>query len=202
MNKGELRSHMLALLNRSDCTDALADTFLDQALTRIQRSLRIPSMEKQHSYNITSGTPLSFVVVPSDLLEIIDLQFDGVSLLRLPMNEMASAQHAGSSGSPTYFSRERELIKVSPQPTSGTLFLNYYSEFDALTTDTSTNIITNIASDLLIYTALSYASDYFIDERGPLFESKSGQFLSELQEQANSAETSGMSQVIRPTSTY
>ena len=31
MNKGELRAHMKALLNRSDCTDALADTFIDQA---------------------------------------------------------------------------------------------------------------------------------------------------------------------------
>ena len=71
-----------------------------------------------------------------------------------------------------------------------------------MTDDTSTNVITNIASDLLTYTALSYASDYFLDERGPLFDTKSGQFLLELQDQANSAETSGMAQVMRPTSTY
>ena len=28
MNKGQLRAHFLALLNRSDCTDTLADTFI------------------------------------------------------------------------------------------------------------------------------------------------------------------------------
>ena len=202
MNKGQIRSHFKALLNRSDCSDALADTFIDQALTRIQRVLRIPSMEKQQSYSITSGAPLTQVVIPSNLLEIIDLQYDGVSLLRVPLHEMAAALKTGATGSPQYFSREREVIKVSPNPTSGVIYLNYYGEFDELTNDTSTNVITNIASDLLTYTALSYASDYFLDERGPLFDTKSGQFLAELQDQANSAETSGMAQVMRPTSTY
>ena len=36
MNKGQIRAHFKALLNRSDCPDALADTFIDQATTRIQ----------------------------------------------------------------------------------------------------------------------------------------------------------------------
>lgn len=199
MNKGQIRAHFIALLNRSDCSDALADTFIDQALTRIQRVLRIPSMEKQQSYSITSGAPLSQVVIPSNLIEIIDLQYDGVSLLRVPLHEMAAAQQTGIVGSPNYFSREREVIKVTPMPSSGTIYLNYYGEFDALTSDTSSNVITNIASDLLTYTALAYAADYFLDERGTLFEAKSSQFLAEIQDQADSAETSGMAQVMRPT---
>ena len=159
-------------------------------------------MEKQQSYSITSGAKISQVVIPANLLEIIDLQYAGVSLLRIPMHDMSSAQQTGTEGNPVYFSREREVIKISPQPSGGTLFLNYYGEFDDLTDDASTNVITNIASDLLIYTALSYASDYFIDERGQLFDTKSGQFLREIQEQANAAETSGMAQVIRPAFNY
>lgn len=55
MNKGEIRAHFKALLNRSDITDALADTFIDQGITRIQRSLRVPSMEK--------NTPIVSLVV-------------------------------------------------------------------------------------------------------------------------------------------
>ena len=50
MNKGQLRAHFLALLNRSDCNDTLADTFIDQSIGRIYRTLRIPAMEKQQSY--------------------------------------------------------------------------------------------------------------------------------------------------------
>ena len=46
MNKGELRTHIKDVLNRTDVTDALVDTFIFQTLSRIQRLLRIPSMEK------------------------------------------------------------------------------------------------------------------------------------------------------------
>jgi len=202
MNKGQIRAHFKALLNRSDCSDALADTFIDQALTRIQRFLRIPAMEQQQTYSFTSGTAITQVVVPANMLEIIDLQYDGMGLVRVPLHEMAEQHKAAETGSPKYFTREREVIKISPLPTSGTLYLNYYAEFDELTDDSSENIITLIASDLLTYSALSYAADYFLDERGPLFDQKSGQFLAEIQEQANAAEQSGVAQVMRPTRTY
>jgi len=202
MNKGQIRAHFKALLNRSDCSDALADTFIDQALTRIQRFLRIPAMEQQQTYSFTSGTAVSQVVVPSNMLEIIDLQYDGLGLVRVPLHEMAEQHKVAENGNPKYFTREREVIKISPLPTTGNLYLNYYAEFDELTDDSSENIITLIASDLLTYTALSYAADYFLDERGPLFEQKSGQFIAEIQEQANAAEQSGMAQVMRPTRTY
>ena len=202
MNKGQIRAHFKALLNRSDCSDALADTFIDQALTRIQRFLRIPAMEQQQTYSFTSGTAITQVVVPANMLEIIDLQYDGMGLVRVPLHEMAEQHKVAETGSPKYFTREREVIKISPLPTSGTLYLNYYAEFDELTDDSSENIITLIASDLLTSTPLSYAADYFLDERGPLFEQKSGQFLAEIQEQANAAEQSGVAQVMRPTRTY
>ena len=202
MNKGQIRAHFKALLNRSDCSDALADTFIDQALTRIQRFLRIPAMEQQQTYSFTSGTAITQVVVPANMLEIIDLQYDGMGLVRVPLHEMAEQHKVAETGSPKYFSREREVMKIAPLPTSGTLYLNYYAEFDELTDDSSENIITLIASDLLTYTALAYAADYFLDERGPLFDQKSGQFLAEIQEQANAAEQSGVAQVMRPTRTY
>ena len=202
MNKGQIRAHFIALLNRSDCTDALADTFIDQAMTRIQRLLRIPSMEKQQSYSITSGVAVTQIVIPSNLLEIIDLQYAGRALVRIPMHEMAQLQSTGQGGNPIYFTREREVIKLFPMPSSGQVYLNYYAEFDELATDVSTNVITKIASDLLTYTALSYASDYFLDERGPLFESKSGNFLSEIQGQADTGETSGIASTMRPTSNF
>ena len=201
MNKGEIRAHFKALLNRSDCSDALADTFIDQALTRIQRILRIPSMERLQRYEITAGT-VTQLAVPSDMLEIIDLQYDGRALVRIPLHEMAEQQRLNATGSPIYFTREREVIKLAPAVTTGEVYLNYYAEVDALDTDDAINVLTVIASDLLTYTALSYAADYFLDERGPLFETKSGQFLAEIQEQANSAEMSGVSQVVRPTRTY
>jgi hypothetical protein len=202
MNKGEIRAHFIALLNRSDCPNALADTFIDQAITRIQRQLRVPAMEKQNDYNVTSDAGTSKVTMPADLLEIIELYYDGNALVRIPLHEMVQYQKTGELGSPRFFCREQGNIKIYPIPSTGNLFLNYYSEQDPLTSDSDTNMLTNIASDLLTYTALSYAADYFLDERGAIFDQKSGSFLAEIQEHANSSEQSGVNQVIRPTHLY
>jgi len=200
MNKGQIRAHFLALLNRSDCPNTLADTFIDQATTRIQRVLRTPAQEAQQTYTISGQT--SEITIPVNLLEIISVYMDGVALTRIPHHEMLQAQRTGEQGIPRQMCRQQSKILLHPQPTTGTVFLDYYAEFPSLATDSDTNALTGIASDILTYTALSYAADYFMDERAAIFEQKSGQFLAELQEQSNSAEQSGVSQVMRPTVVY
>jgi hypothetical protein len=202
MNKGEIRAHFIALLNRSDCPNALADTFIDQAITRIQRQLRVPAMEKQNEYNVTSDVGVSKVTMPSDLLEVIELYYDGNSLVRIPLNEMVQYQKTGQLGSPRFYCREQSSLRIFPMPDSGSLFLNYYGEQDQLIADTDTNMFTTIASDLLTYTALSYAADYFLDERATIFDTKSSSFLLEIQEHSNSSEQSGINQVVRPNLYY
>ena len=54
MNYGDLKSHFNDLLNRTDITSTLTTRFIDQGLARIQRQLRIPTMEKQQVFTITS----------------------------------------------------------------------------------------------------------------------------------------------------
>jgi len=202
MNKGELRAHFIALLNRSDCPNALADTFISQALGRILRTLRIPSMEKQQAYAVASSGGLASLNLPSDLLETIDIYYDGEGLVRIPMHEMVAAQKTGQLGSPRFFTREQGTFLLHPKPISGSIKLNYYAEFPALVNDSDNNSLTNSASDAIIYTALGYSSDYFLDDRSELFEVKSGMFLRELQDQADTAEQSGGTQVMRPTALY
>ena len=71
MNKGQIRAHFKALLNRSDCPDGLADIFIDQATTRIQRVLRTPAQEAQQTYTISSQT--GSISIPNNLLEIMQV---------------------------------------------------------------------------------------------------------------------------------
>jgi hypothetical protein len=202
MNKGQLRAHFLALLNRSDCTDTLADTFIDLALGRIYRTLRIPAMEKQQSYAFSSAAGVTSIVLPSDFLEAIALYYGGQGLVRLPLHTMVASQATGTVGIPQYFTRQQGTFLLHPKPASGTLILDYYGELDALVADTDTNELTILASDAITYMALGYAGDYFLDERGQLFEAKASGFLAEIQEQADTAETSGSLQVIRPLNSY
>ena len=71
MNKGQLRTHIKDVLNRSDLSDALTDTFIEHTLTRIQRLLRIPSMERTATQTVAGG--YDGFVVPNNFLEIIVL---------------------------------------------------------------------------------------------------------------------------------
>ena len=200
MNKGELRVHFKDLLNRSDITDTLANTFIDQAISRTERTLRVPSMEKQHVYNISAST--SLLVIPSDFLEIINIYSGATSLTRVPINELLEFSSGGGNGTPKYFTREDETLLIYPNPTFGSVKLNYYAQFAEMTSDTDENALAISSSDLIIYGALGYASDHFLDERGPLFEQKYQMFMREIQEQANTAEQSGTVQAIRPTYAY
>lgn len=200
MNKGALRVHFKDLLNRSDITDTLADTFVDQSISRIQRTLRVPSMEKQMSYTIVDKT--AFLFLPNDFLEIIDFYYDSTSLTRLPLRDIMQLRDGGESGTPKFFAREGGSLVIYPYPSSGSVKLNYYGEFAEMAADTDENNLAASSSDMIIYGALSFASDYYLDERGPLFEQRFMQLLTEVQEQANDAEMSGTVQVMRPTAVY
>lgn len=105
-------------------------------------------------------------------------------------------------GSPTTFIRQQQSLLVHPQPSTGSLVLYYYSEFPPMTQNTDENAIAAVAPDLIIYAALTYAADYFLDERAALIEQKYGLFLSEIQEQANDQEMNGGVQSIQPTYTF
>tara|TARA_R100001463_G_scaffold67310_2_gene120864 strand:+ start:1097 stop:1708 length:612 start_codon:yes stop_codon:yes gene_type:complete len=200
MNKGQIRAHFLALLNRTDCSDTLADTFVEQAIGRAQRVLRIPSMEKTLTYSISSST--TFLTLPADFLEVIDIYYASTNLSRIPQSKMVEIKQGNETGTPKFFSREAGALKIYPYPTSGSVTLNYYAQFTDMVLDTDENALAEIATDLITYGALSYASDYFLDERAQLFEGRFVQFLSELQEQANDAEVSGTVQSMQPVQLY
>lgn len=200
MNYGELKSHFEALLNRSDNTSALTETFITQGISRIGRQLRTAMSEKLQSFALTSKT--SAFTLPSDFIEIISLYYDDRQLIRLPMAKFRPYTKSSATGSPKYFTRQQESIFLHPAPTDGTLVLYYYGDFDELSADSDTNALTNAAPDLIIYAALTYAADFYLDERAELFEAKYQGFLAEIQEQANDQELNGSSNTIAPAYAY
>lgn len=201
MNKAALRTQFKNLLNRNDCSNNLADTFLDQALGRIQRTLRVPSMEKVNTITFSDSLPSSFIL-PDDFLEFISLYFDGPSgggrLTYVPMGTFVEIPK-NTGGTPKYFTRIGAEVKVKPLPSQDTsLTLLYYGEIPDFTDDTSSNFLSEIAPDLLIYGALSYAADYFVDERKQAFEEVYARTFSDLVAQSASLEFSGGEMSIQP----
>ena len=200
MNYGQIKDHFEALLNRSDITAALVTTFIDQGIARIQRQLRTPLNENKTTYNITTST--SSLTLPTDFLEIISLYANEYEIQRITMSKYRELQQNALTGKPKYFVREQQKLLLYPTPKTGDVFLYYYAEFPALSADSDTNNLTTVASDLIIYAALTFAADYYLDERAGIFEEKYNQFLLEIQEQSNDQELNGSTNAIQPAYSY
>ena len=196
MNYGDLKSHFNDLLNRSDITAALTTRFIDQGIARIQRQLRTPMSERVLNITITGQT--SSLTLPSDFLEIISVYMDEYELERVSMRKFRDVANSVLQGKPQLFVRQAEKLLLHPQPTSGTLTLYYHGEFPALSADSDENALTQAAPDVVLYAALSFAADYYLDQRAEIFETKFQQFLLELQEQANDQELQGGTQSVLP----
>ena len=201
MNYGDLKAHFNDVLNRSDITTVLTERFIDQGLARIQRSLRVPFMEKQRNYTISSLT--TDITLPNDFIETRDLYHSsGTTLERVSMETMQGLKANNLVGNPTKYAREQASLLMYPHPGDGTITLNYYAELDEFASDSTETTISKVAPDLVIYAGLTFAADFYLDERSPLFEAKFKAFLEELQEQSNDQELNGGTQSISLAFTY
>jgi hypothetical protein len=196
MNYGDLRTKFKARLNRRDCTDALADGFLQDAITRVQRTIRIPSMERSVSITISDDNYITDMLldIPTDYLMLRDMSvtLDDDSKARLRRMPLAFVEERiGLSGIPQFFARKGVGFVLAPTPLSGRVInIDYYSEFPAAEEVADENSLTLTASDLVLFGALSYAADHWSDQRGPQFEQRFTQILSDIKLMADDDELS------------
>ena len=205
MNKAGIRTQFQGLLNRNDCTDAQADIFIEQALARIQRTLRVPAMESQEVVT-TNETNGDTIVLPENYLNmkyIYTPKSDGTSLM-LEYKDVANFLAIPSSvGVPAYYTRIRGELKMKPYPQTGSVVnMIYYSEIPDLVAETDENFLTIIAPDLLVYAALTFAADYFVDDRKQAFEDRYAEIYGEVEEQARMVEFDQSSIAIAPAYAY
>ena len=196
MNYGDIKSHFDAVINRSDITPALTTLFIDQGIARIQRQLRTPMSERVLTVSITTQT--TSLTLPADFLEIVSLYYDEYELQRVSMQRFRQLNAHQHTGKPQFFCREGAELLLYPQPTSGDLVLYYHAEFPQMVNNADENALAKSASDLIIYSAATFAADYYLDERAPLFEAKYQQILDDLQNQATQQELQGGTQIIQP----
>lgn len=181
MNYGQIRTQFKAILNRSDCSDALADTFISQGILRSQRLLRIPANEKQSLETVAGG--FTGHTLPSDLMEITSVLVDDRVVSYLPLKRWVDYPES-ANGTPEVWTRDGSVLRFKPAPSVGAeIVVNYYGAFEPFATDGVTTKLSTIAPDLVIYGGLVYASDYFLDERKAAFEDRYTSIAAELQAQ-------------------
>jgi hypothetical protein len=196
MNKLGIREQVKALMNRNDFTDAVANTFIDQAVARVQRTLRIPPMEKVELYTITDVSP-DTLVLPNDFLNVKHLYANDRLMEYVDLGQFLAAP--SEVGEPRIYTRIQGTLKIKPTPAQGSVVtMVYYGEIPDLVNDTDETWLSAIGSDLLIYGALTFAADYFVDDRKQVFEERFASIYGEIEEQARIGEMDQSAMRIQP----
>lgn len=186
MNYGELKTLFEGLLKRRDLTTTQRDTWLQMSISRAQRKLRVPAMEKSVTVTTDSLSQEGVLAIPSDLIELkaISIDAEEEDLQHRPLRQVL--QSRVTTGIPTMYVRRGSTYVLGQYPQDGlVLRLDYWSELPVLTADADTNWLSEISPDVIVYGALSYAADWFLDKRAPLFEGRFNQGVQELQDQAD-----------------
>ena len=115
--------------------------------------------------------------IPGDIIPLYPGDFVGIRILDLARS---------SDDCPSAYVRRGGLWKVGPTPAAGTAFrIDYYDEFPSLADPTDSGYLTTGPTDLVIYAALSYAGDWFVDKRAPAWEARFQSIVAEVQSQAD-----------------
>jgi len=198
-----MKADFLAILDRDDCTDAQADVFMQQGMSRIQRDCRLPSMERAQLITPTS-VPMSQFPVPPDLIQIIDVL---VPKEASTTGQMRALKHVAyrklmeydNTDIPRAYARFQTQVYLAGAVTVGTqIQFLYYGNFSPFATADSDNELSASTPDLAIYAALSYAGDYFEHPLAAQWEARYQAIKAEVQAMAIDLETEGGIQVVQP----
>lgn len=195
MNYGELKTHFQSILNRRDLTSSLRETFLQLAISRIQRELRAPLMEK--AIEVTISDDYDGLDIPSDYIGLVALTVKDQEIKLQRVDLEVALKEAETIGLPRVFARQGGKWVLGPTPEEDAVIrIDYTAELGALEDDTDENTLSIVAPDLITYGALVYAAEYFLDRRLEAFENRYALMLAAIQGQADTDELSQA--VIRP----
>lgn len=159
MSFGALKTRLKALINRKDLTadDALAGTFITDAIVDMERVLRIGPMESLLTQDEWVG---NVMLIPATYLETINLFTDDGELTQVDMATFLARPDCG--GAPTHYVKVADRWLLKPTPAPGTkVYLHYYSQSTKLKTDEDTNVWTESCGSATLYQAASLAADFY-----------------------------------------
>lgn len=200
MTLATVRTTFQGILNRTDCTNAQADIFLNLGLMRVQRRLRIPTMERMLTAT-ASGSAEPSIALPNDVIELMDVipRADGAKPLER-LSYRALIQRPFSEGDqPKAYARLANVLHFRPAiPDGGIVDVLYYGEFGPLNNDSDENGLTRVAPDLFIYSALVFAGDHYTHDKRQEWAQTFEGLLAEMNDMAAQEAKTGGVQAVEP----
>lgn len=198
MNFGDLKTRLKALINRRDLTDQLAGTFVTDAISDLEREVRIGPMELLVTATEWDGVR-NAIEVPGNYLESINLFTPTCELDQADLSTFLRIADRG--GLPSHFVRMADQWLFRPTPAPGTsIHVHFYAQSERLTNDLDSNVWTRAAPNAVVYTAAALAADFFQmeDPHAQRYLARAGQYVASLQEQDNAEKWGGRITIPRP----
>jgi len=175
---------------RADSSD-FADDCIDLFEAWANRNLRVRQMQEE-----ATASSAERLELPSDFLEMRNLQFDGSTRRELSYvtPEYADTYDStGTAGTPRFYTVINDEIRIVPSPSeSGTVRMSYYESIPALSGSQTTNWLLTAYPDCYLYGCLMHASAYVQDDgRVEAIKAAFSQIVSEIQRTGRRSEYGG-----------
>ena len=162
-NYTELQSSLANWLNRSDLTTEIANDFIVLAEKDFNSKLRIRKQIAQSTLTLTSGTETT--ALPSDFLQVRDFYIlsgtQKYAMTYMTPPQMDQTRGTNTSGMPRVYTILGDTFRFSPIPDSNySAVLNYYQQFNALSSSNATNYILTNHPSIYLYGSLYHASNF------------------------------------------
>ena len=158
----DLKTSIANWLNRTDLTTEIAEDFIVLAEKDFNSKLRIGRMiESNASFTIDSETE----TLPTGFLQVRDFYIlEGgtkYALKYITPAQMDQIKGSSTSGMPSTFTILGDNFRFAPTPASTyTATINYYKEFDPLSSTNTSNYILSNHPSIYLYGALYHAANF------------------------------------------
>jgi hypothetical protein len=159
MSFGRIKTRLRALINRKDFTDTLAGDFVLDAISALERDLRIGAMETLVEVNTWDGTG-NALTIPANFIEAISLFTDEGTLTYVDLDTFLAS--TGNGTVPRVYTRvaDRWLLKPTPQPDQY-VYAHFYAETPRPIADEDAVLWTTAGFLATLYKAAELAADFF-----------------------------------------
>lgn len=193
MTFGKLKRRLQAVINRKDMTDALVGDFITDAVSDMERVLRVGCMEAVLAQSDWDGVK-NAILIPSTFLEGINLFTDTTELTQCDISTFLAMKDSDGGGVPTHYVKVADRWLLRPTPREGLdVYLHFYSQSPPLADDADENVWTQSALNAVVYQAATLAADHFQmeDAYAQRFQERAGNYVQAIQEQDLSEKWSG-----------
>jgi len=186
-------------LNRSDISDDQIKEFISLAEASFNRVLRTRNQIKRS----TSDVSTQFVTLPSDLLELYNIQLNSDPIVRLEQVSLSALDtlksQSTTTGKPRYFAITGSDLEFYPSPdTTYEIEVIYFSTITPLATDAETNFLITNHPDIYCFGTLVQAEPWLMnDERIGVWGAFLGKAIEELRVSDERSQTESGTIVMR-----